>query len=893
MATYWHIESRADLLKKFKSSEQGLTPAQVKENLATYGTNSLPEGKTDSLFIIFLRQFQSPLTYVLLIASVIIFLIQEYTDAGIILFILIFNAVVGTIQEGRAQNTLASLKKFIETRATVLRGGLEEIVPDTHIVPGDILILEEGEKVAGDARLIEASGLLIDESTLTGESEPVEKNPAALRHVDLPIADQINMVFKGTNVLSGSGKALVVATGISSVIGSISNTIAHIESEDPLKKDFRQLSKFIIMLALGICGGVFILGLIVGNPLKEMFTVVVSLAVSIIPEGLPIVLTLVLATGVWRMSKRNALIKKLQAVESLGQAKIIAVDKTGTLTKNELAVQRVYTGGIMYEVTGNGYEGEGQIFLDKKTISPAGHEALQRIARLSGLSANGRAVFSEEKQIWQVHGDPTEAALVAFAEKVDGNPNEQAQKTPRIAELPFSYQTKYHAVLNETEKGPELTIVGASEEVLKKVENEWSEQRQKPLTPERRREIERQIESLSKDGFRVLAVAAKEHEQKVVTHEAVNKLTLVGLIGMRDVLRPEAKEALLRAREAGIKVIMITGDHQLTAQAIAEEVGIFSPGDTVLSGAELEQLNDNELAHRLSTVSVFARVTPEHKMRIIQAYKARKEIIAMTGDGVNDAPSLMAADLGVAMGKIGTEVAKEAADIILLDDNFGSIVAAVEEGRNIYKTIKKVILYLVSTGLGEALTIAFALIAGLPLPLVAVQIIWLNFVTDGFLDVSLAMEPKEPGLLTQPYNKESNTLIDHHMKFRILTMALTMALGSLWMFSHYHNGDIIKAWSITMTTLAVFQWFNAWNCRHDTASIFQLNPFQNKYLIAATLTVATLQLFALYNPLFQRILKTTGLNWQEWALIFGVSLSVIVVEEIRKFIYRRRLVAAS
>jgi Ca2+-transporting ATPase len=888
MATYWHIESRADLLKKFKSSEQGLVPAQVRENLTVYGTNALPEGKTDSFLIIFLRQFQSPLTYVLLIAAAIIFLIQEYADAGIILFILIFNAGVGTFQEGRAQNTLASLKKFIETKATVLRGGVEEIVPDTHIVPGDILILEEGEKVAGDARLIEASGLLIDESTLTGESEPVEKNPAALRHLDLPIADQINMVFKGTNVLAGSGKALVVATGISSVIGGISNTIAHIESEDPLKKDFRELSKFIIMLAIGICGGVFILGLIAGNPLKEMFTVVVSLAVSIIPEGLPIVLTLVLATGVWRMGKRNALIKKLQAVESLGQAKIIAVDKTGTLTKNELAVQRVYTGGTMYEVTGNGYEGEGQILLDSKPINAQGHEALQRIARLAGLAANGRAVFSEEKQIWQVYGDPTEAALVAFAQKIGENPDDQAQKTPRIGELPFSYQTKYHAILNETSKGPELTVVGASEAVLAIAENEWSEQRQKPLTKERREEIESQIEVLSKNGFRVLAVAAKEHESKALTHEAVNKLTLVGLIGMRDVLRPEAKEALLRAREAGIKVIMITGDHQLTAQAIAEEVGIFSPGDTVLSGAELEQLSDNELAHKLRTVSVFARVTPEHKMRIIQAYKARKEIIAMTGDGVNDAPSLMAADLGVAMGKIGTEVAKEAADIILLDDNFGSIVAAVEEGRNIYKTIKKVILYLVSTGLGEALTIAFALIAGLPLPLVAVQIIWLNFVTDGFLDISLAMEPKEPGLLTQPYNKESNTLIGRHMMLRILTMALPMAVGSLWMFSHYYTGNIVKAWSITMTTLAIFQWFNAWNCRHDTESIFRINPLRNKYLIAATLTVAILQLFALYNPLFQRILKTTGLTLHEWLLILTISISVIAVEEIRKFIYRRR-----
>ncbi len=888
MATYWHIESRADLLKKFKSSERGLTPNQVKENLSIFGANLLPETKTDSIVIIFLRQFQSPLIYVLLLAGVIIIYIKEYVDAGIVAFILIFNAVIGAFQEGRAQNTLASLKKYIETKATVLRGGVEEIISDTSVVPGDILILEEGEKIAGDARLIESSGLLVDESALTGESQPVEKTSGALHQPNLAVSDQTNMVFKGTHVLSGSGKAIVVATGINSFIGGISNTIAHIESEDPLKKDFRQLSKLIIITAVTICGGVFGLGLLAGNSLKEMFTVVVSLAVSIIPEGLPIVLTLVLATGVWRMSKRNALVKKLQAVESLGQAKVIAVDKTGTITKNELVVQRVYTNGKMYEITGNGYEPDGQVLLNNVAEKPQEHESLMRIAKLSGLSANGRAVFSEEQQVWQVFGDPTEAALVAFSKKTGNDPDRQIQETPRVGELPFSYENKYHAVLNEAKNGLELTVIGASEKILELVENEWSEQRQKPLTKIRREEIKSQIEELSKSGFRVLGVATKEHQSKALTHNHITGMSLVGLIGMRDVLRPEAKEALLRASEAGIKVVMITGDHKLTAEAIAAEVGIFKLGDTVLSGTELEELSDNELAHKLGTVSVFARVTPEHKMRIIEAYKSRHEIIAMTGDGVNDAPSLVAADLGVSMGKIGTEVAKEASDIVLLDDNFGSIVAAVEEGRNIYKTIKKVILYLVSTGFGEAFTIAFALIAGFPLPLVAAQIIWLNFVTDGFLTIALAMEPREQGLLEKPNQNGSQNLIDHQMKIRIVTMALTMALGSLWMFSQYHQGEIIKAWSISMTTLAVFQWLNAWNCRHGSRSLFALSPFSNIYLLGATILVIILQMFAIYNPFFQKILKTTGLSINEWVLILAVSSSIIVVEEVRKLIQRRR-----
>lgn len=887
MANTWHIESRTELLKQFKSSHEGLTPAQVKANLELYGTNTLPEGKTDSLFIIFLRQFQSPLIYVLLGACLIIIWIGDYTDAIIVGFILVFNAVIGTIQEGRAQNTLASLKHFIETKATVLRGGMEEIVNDDKVVPGDILILEEGEKVAADARLIEASGLLLDESALTGESQPVAKNPETLHHVNVPISDQKNMVFKGTNVLAGSGKALVVSTGLSSVIGGISNTISHIESEDPLKKDFRQLSKIIIIMAVVICSSVFGLGLLSGNSLEQMFIVVVSLAVSIIPEGLPIVLTLVLATGVWRMGKRNALVKKLQAVESLGQAKVIAVDKTGTITKNELVVQKAYLNNKTYDITGNGYEPEGQISFNQEPVSLATHKNLADLGRLVGLAANGRAIYSEEQQIWQVFGDPTEAALVAFAQKTGNDPEEQKLKNPRVGEIPFSYETKYHAILSETEQGLELGVVGASEAILKLVEYEWEDGKQIPLTKARRTEIEQAIEQLSTGGFRVLGVASKQHDTKALTHDNIAKLSLVGLIGMRDILRPEAREALLRSKEAGIKVVMITGDHQLTAQAIATEVGIFSPGDTVITGAELEQLSDNELAHKISTASVFARVTPEHKMRIIEAYKSRNEIIAMTGDGVNDAPSLVAADLGVAMGKIGTEVAKEAADIVLLDDNFGSIAAAVEEGRNIYKTIKKVILYLVSTGLGEALTIALALLAGLPLPLLAVHIIWLNFVTDGFLTIALAMESKETGLLSKANNKNMKQLIDRQMTFRLILMGVTMALGSVWVFSQNQDGDMLKAWSITMTAMAVFQWFNAWNCRHNTKSIFQLNPFTNIYLIAATVVVIALQLFAIYNPVMQKFLKTTALKPEDWITVILVSFSIVVVDEIRKLIVRQ------
>ena len=885
----WHTKEISKILAVLHSSEHGLTKEKVAERLKEYGLNKLPEGKVDSLPVIFLRQFQSPMIYILLAAAGIVFVMGSAIDASIIFTVLLFNAIVGTIQEGKAQNTLLALKRFTETNATVLRDGIELIVTDTEVIPGDIIVLQEGEKVPADARIIFANALKVDEASLTGESEPVTKLDSVVPADNLPVADRKNMVFKGTHILSGSGTAVVVATGLATEIGKIAHKISDIDTEIPLKTNIRYLSRIIVITVAIISVSLIILGILSGKSLKEMFTTAVALSVSIIPEGLPIVMTLVLATGVFRMSKRDVLVKRLQAVEALGQTKIIAVDKTGTLTRNEMVIQRVYVDGKIFDITGNGYEPKGEATFDGKTIDPLNHTDLLFSGRIAAFCANARLSFLEETSTWKIAGDPTEAAMLVLSEKIGFRHEVLEQETPKIFEMPFDYQKKYHATIRAVDGKNFLTIVGAPEKVLELCKNIWHKNGTETLGEEKKKELESIFHNLAQGGFRVVAYAINPMTLQSVDGNAMPPLTFVGFFGMNDALRGEVKEAMQRVRAADMRVVMITGDHRLTAQAIAREADIWREGDTVLTGEEIDKISDDELAEKLAHTSVFARVTPDHKLRIIQAYRKRGEIVAMTGDGVNDAPSLVAADLGVAMGKIGTEVAKEASDIVLLDDNFASIVSAAEEGRGIYKTIKKVILYLFSTSTGEVLVIAGALVLGYPLPLLAAQIIWLNFVTDGFLDVALAMEPKEKGLMQGKFERPKKWIVDELMAQRMFLMALPMAIGTLYLFSQYFETYIAKGWTVALTTMAVFQWFNAWNCRSESKSIFQMNPFSNMFLVGATTMVVFLQLVAIYTPFLQKILHTTPLSLSEWFVIIPIASSIILVEEIRKFFYRRKV----
>ncbi|RJQ32424.1 HAD family hydrolase [Candidatus Parcubacteria bacterium] len=892
MRENWYKKSSAEVIEILGSSGEGLSREEAERRILQYGPNTLPERKPPGLFSIFLRQFQSPLIYILMAAALLVVIMGEYVDGIVIGVVLLFNSIIGTIQEGRSQNTLRSLKNLTETSAAVLRDGEEVIISDAKLVPGDIVILREGVKVPADLRIISCHALRADEASITGESEPVYKisGPIGKNTETMPFSDWKNCLFKGTNIVSGSGAAIVVATGINTVIGGISKEISQIDSEMPLKKNIRFLSRVIIFSVALIGASIFFGGITSGKTSAEMFPVVISLAVSIIPEGLPVVITVVLAAGVWRMSKNNALIKKLQAVEALGQTSILAVDKTGTITKNEMMIRKIYGGEKMFDVGGIGYSSKGHIALEgsQDAIDPLNHPELLIAGKIAAYCANAKVVYSKEKKDWVASGDPTEAAIYVLAEKIGFNKKNLEKESFLISEIPFNFVNKYHATLHVEKGGDDfLTVVGAPEVVLKKSATFWFRGDHLYLDEKKRREFEKIIEDMSMQGLRVLAFATKEKPGRVLKENNIDSLSFAGFFGMKDALRLEAFSSIEEAAKAGIKTVMITGDHKVTARAIAKEAGIFKEGDIVLTGQEIDAMPEKDFLEAIGSTSVFARVTPHHKLKIVEAYKKRGEIVAMTGDGVNDAPSLVAADLGVGMGKIGTEVAKEAADIVLLDDNLSSIVRAIEEGRNIYKTIKKVILYLFSTSLGEVLTLGGALFFASPLPILPAQIIWLNFVTDGFLNVALALEPREKGLLVEKFKKPGRFIVDFLMIQRMFTMAAPMMLGTLILFPFYVSADMRKAWTVSLTVLAVFQWFNAWNCRSETESLFKSKFFANKYLVAATGIVIFLQLLAVYNPFMQKILRTAPLELKDWLIIVPVAASIILFEEIRKMLHRK------
>ncbi len=870
MRVAWHAQSTEQILKILETGRQGLDGAEAATRRTRYGPNALAEAQHRSLFAIFLSQFSSPLIYVLMLAAGAVYIIGEATDAYIIAAVLVLNAIIGSVQEGRAQNTLLALRKLVQSKAVVVRGGQELSIPDTQVVPGDVLMLREGERVAADARLIEEQGLRLDESMLTGESLPIEKTTDALEQPNLSVADRRNMVFKGTTVAAGQGVAVAVTTGTETVVGGISTQVALIGSEVPLRREIRGLSHVIVGVVAGISLILLVAGLLQGRSVSEMLAVVISLAVSVIPEGLPIVVTIVLATGVHRMARRNALVKRLQAVQALGRVDIIGVDKTGTITRNELVVRRLQVGARQFEVTGNGYEDVGEI--TEGGTRAADDRDLTMLCRVAALTATADVAYDEATKTYRVLGDPTEAALKVLAAKAGVRDEYRAT---RVDEIPFDSKRRFRAVLHALPDRHLVAVVGAPEVIL-------------PLCDGVSEQVQPVFDAWAKDGLRVLAVAYADTDGNRLSPERLPRLRLAGLVGMQDDMRVEVPDAVRRCQEAGVRVVMITGDHLLAGKAIASKAGIYQEGDGILTGQELAALSPEALRGAVENVSVFARTTPDQKLAIIQAWRSLGLVVAMTGDGVNDASSLVAADLGVVMGRSGTEVAKEAADIVLLDDNLSSIVAAIEEGRSIYKTIKKVILYLFSTSAGEVLTISGALLLGWPLPLLAGQIIWLNLVTDGFLDVALAMDPKEPNLLRPEFKSSRSGLLDRLMAVRIGVMALPMAVGTLWVFSQYlSNGDLARGMTMALTTLAIFQWFNVYNCRFNRTSVFSMDWRGNYYLLGATGIVVGLQLLAVYAPFMQKILRTVPLSGTEWLLATVVATSIVVVEEVRKSIVRR------
>jgi len=880
-----HELSLNQLIKEYKTDiSRGLTAQEAAKRLAQYGPNKLPEPRQDSWLLVFLRQFQNPLIYILLVAAAIIFIVGDHLDAFIISGVLFFNAIIGSVQEGRTRSILATLSRFMTTSSLVLRDGKKVLIDDKDLVPGDIILLQEGERVPADARIIESNGLQIDESILTGESQAVRKTTQDLP-LETAILDQINIAFKGTYVLAGTGKAIVVCTGIETEIGKIHKGVETIDTQHmPLKDELNRLSHWILLFIIGICLFLLVIGLLTGKPFNDLLAMLTALFICVVPEGLPVVLTLILVTGVYRLARRNVLIKHMQAADALGRTQVIAIDKTGTLTRNELVVSKVFVEDAFFAVTGVGYYAQGNIFVYGQGQPLQNFDAQPQLMMLGtacSLLNRAEVTFITEQKLFRVKGDPTEAAMGVFADKLK-IVAETLVSYKKLYEIPFDARTRCHAAAFERQN-KHIVFVNGSPEMIEKRTTGFTEQQRSALN------------TMLDEGLRVVAVAYKQIptsdvpiNQTTLEELIAKDLIVLGFVGIQDSIRPEVRTMIEQARNAQLKVVMITGDHQKTALFVAKKVGIFVSGDEALDGSVLMQLSTEELMRRLYKTTVYSRITPENKIKIIKLYRNMGYTIAMTGDGINDAPSLVAADIGVAMGHIGTEVTKQAADMVLLDDSFASIMSAIEEGRHLFYTMRRVILYFFATNFGEILVVLFALVLNLPVPILPAQILWLNLVTDGFLDIALSMEPKEKGLMGEQRAIRRKHLVDKQLIWKMLYMALPMGIGSIFVFYLTYENNLALARSLTLVTMAMFQWFNAWNCRSESKSVFQLGLFSNRWLLLAFAVVLGLQVLVLNNSFMQGIFKTVPLSLEQWLVILGLSSSLFVVEELRKLIVRLR-----
>ena len=856
----WYQKTiKSVLLELEVNFEKGLSNIQAEERLKTSGPNILASKKKETLFRVFLKQFRSPLIYILIFAATIVVLLGQRTDALVIIAVIIINAVIGTIQEGKARNSLEKLRSLAKHKALVRREGQDILIFAEGVVPGDILILHEGDRVAADARIIKSESLTADESTLTGEAYPVPKISDVIIRENLVVGDQRNMLFSGTSVSSGYGEAIVVSTGLNSELGKISKDLLETSGIPlPLEKKVQKLSHQIAIAVAAIAGLVFVSGLLRNIPTREIFGAVVGLSVSIIPEGLPVVVTIVLARGVWRMAKAKAIVRQMAAVEAMGSADTLLVDKTGTITTGNMLIKQIFLDTAHFTVGGVGYIPQGDI----KGENPANPERLKSLLKLTYLSLKADVV--NENGNWKPIGDPTEAAIAVLCRKASLSKVQLQKDYKTVGTKPFDSKKRY---LEATfAKGKEVweVFVGAPDFLSKSLKIDHH------LTQE--------YHKLTKLGLRVVGVAVFGPKNK--------QLFGYALFAIDEEIRPNVDKSIYEAKKAGFRVAMMTGDFPATGKSIAQEVGIFQNGDKVLTGEDIEKMSETELAELIDKVSVFARITPLHKLKIVNAFKKKGHVVAMTGDGVNDGPALQAANLGIGLGS-GTQVAKDASDIVLVDNNFSTITAAIAEGRGIYLTLKKVILYLFSTSFGEVLVISAAILLGLPLPLVAVQIIWLNFVTDGFLDISLAQDPPEDNLLSQKVGIKN--LIDNLMLGRIFLMGFAMLVATLPIFYFYTtHSSLIYARSMALLTLSIIQWFNALNIRSREQSLFKMPLTNNWFLIGAFIIVFSLQLFAIHTPLGNKLLHTTPLALNDWLIAALASSLIIIFEELRKIFARQK-----
>ncbi len=894
----WHSQSIEDVSRDLGADpEKGLSSEEVARRLAQHGSNLLPERGATSPWKLFADQFRSLVIGVLVGAAIVSGLLGEWGDAIAILAIVLLNGVLGFVQEHRAERALRALRKLATPSSRVLRDGVLREVPAQDLVPGDVVHVEAGDHVPADARLVRSHGLRTQEAARTGESVPVEKTSAPVGSSGevVAVGDRRSMIFLGTSAVAGRGVSMIVATGPDTELGKVAGLLERAgERETPLQRRLDRFASWLVYACLVIVSVVFVLGLVRGVPLLEMFLTAVSLAVAAVPEGLPAVVTIALALGVQRMVRRHVLIRKLPSVETLGCTSVICSDKTGTLTQNEMTVRALVVGNREIRVTGDGYAPRGEFHSSEGRLEPTSDAELLLALRIGAL-CNGASLAPGGGIV----GDPTEVALLVAAAKAGLARESLAREMPLVAEIPFDADRKRMTTIHRDARGVVAFVKGAPEALLPRCTAHVDGGHERPFLLADRARLEAASARLAGDALRVLALAYRKLAEAPPdpTPEAIeHDLVLVGLVAMKDPARPEAREAVETCRRAGIRVVMITGDHRDTAVAIARDLGFHGPEDRALTGDDLERTSDADLEREVNGLSVYARVSPEHKLRIVRAWRKRGAVVAMTGDGVNDAPAVKEADIGVAMGRTGTDVTKEAADMVITDDNFASIVAAVEEGRGIFDNIRKFIFYLLSCNAGEIFTMLLAALLGWPLPLLPIHILWINLVTDGLPALALGVDPVQPGLMERPPRRNDEGVFTRRFLSDVLGVGALIAILSLAAFAlplHLEDHDVGRARTAAFTVLAVAQLFHAFNCRSDRESIFQLGLVSNWKLVIAFGVSLSLQIGVVTIPFIQPLFETVSLSLVDWVLVVGLASAPLWVVEAAKAWRRRSTHVAS
>jgi Ca2+-transporting ATPase len=893
MEKWWRFGAEEAARILGTDAKAGLDSAEARARFVRIGPNELLEKKGRGPLAIFLEQFQGLIIWVLIAAAVVSGFLREWVDSVAILAIILLNALLGLVQEYRAEKSLSALRKLSAPSAKAVRDGVSRLLPARELVPGDIIELEAGDYVPADARVVgHTPNFAVQEANLTGESIPVPKDDGALEAEDLALGDRVNLVFMGTSVVSGKARAVVTGTGMATELGRIAGLIQAVKKETtPLQRKLEQFGKWILYLCFGLVAVVFGIQILRGGSVLEMFLTAVSLAVAAIPEGLPAVVTIALALGVQKMVRRHVLIRKLPSVETLGCATVICSDKTGTLTKNEMTVRAVWTSLRSFRVTGTGYEPEGGFYLGDEAVSPGAYHDLIR-SLLVGVLCNSAQLAREDGKT-RAFGDPTEIALLSCAAKAGLWKHDEERTFELLEEIPFDPERKKMTMVRRADRDLRVFTKGAPDILLEDCTHILENGAERPITDRDRERILAANDDLSGRALRVLAVSYKTLDKEPSSFEAgaiERELTFSGLIAMMDPPRPEVREAIGKCRSSGIRTVMITGDHRSTAVAVARELGFYGSDSQALTAEEIDRLSDEALGAIVDKVAVYARVAPEHKLRAVRAWRGRGGVVAMTGDGVNDAPAVKEADIGVAMGITGTDVTKEVSDMVITDDNFASIVAAVEEGRGIFDNVKKFIHYLLSCNSGEILVMFVASLLGFPVPLLPIQILWVNLVTDGLPALALGVDPVDPHIMDRPPRKPDEPVVTPERIWLILAQGVFIAFCSLsaFLFVLTVEGEGIgRARTAALAVLACSQLFHAFSCRSQKTSLFRLGVLTNPQLVLATVSSFLLQISIIYVPFFQLVFKTQALSLTDLGVILAFSSLPFWVMEVVKAVNRK------